>query len=57
MQRFNNVTFANGSVEALITANTNYVEFSSPATNAGSNMVGVEPAGNIIATVIYLIDP
>lgn len=57
MQRLNNVTFANGSVEVLITAGTNYIEFSSPATNAGSTMVAVEAAGNIIATVVYLIDP
>lgn len=56
-QRLSSVTFANGSVEVLITNGTNYIEFSSPITNAGSTMVAVEAAGNIVATVVYLIDP
>lgn len=56
MQRFNNVTFANGSAEVLITNNTAYAEFSSPITNGGSTMVPVEAAGNIIATIVYFID-
>lgn len=51
-----NVTFANGSVQAQIAANTAYIEMISPATNAGGTNLSVEAAGNIIFTAIYPID-
>lgn len=51
-----NVTFANGSVQGQIAANTSFILMLSPATNAAGTNVAIETAGNIIFTAIYPID-
>lgn len=51
-----NVTFANSSPQILIVPSTAFFQLQSPLTNAASTTVPVEAAGNIVATVVYLID-
>jgi hypothetical protein len=45
--RTNSVTFANGSVQAFVTASGAFARLQSPATNAASTDVTVETAGEI----------
>ena len=49
------VTFASGTPQGQIAANTNYFTMQSPLTNAASTAVAVEAAGNVIFTAIYFI--
>lgn len=51
-----NITFANGSVQAQIAANTAYMIMFSPATNAAGTTVQMETAGNLIFTAVYFVD-
>lgn len=49
-----NVTFANGSIQGQISANTNFMFMLSPATNAAGTNVQVEAAGNLIVTGFFI---
>ncbi len=54
--RLVNVTFAAGTPQAQIAANTNYMTLISPATNAAGTVVAVETAGNVIASGWFFMD-
>lgn len=49
------VTFAAGAPQVEF-AGSPYFEMRSPATNAAGTVVAVEAAGNIVFTIVYLID-
>lgn len=49
------VTFANGSVEGQIAPNVSFFDIRSPITNAGSTIVNVEAAGDIIFSGFYYV--
>jgi hypothetical protein len=49
------VTFAAGTPQIEFSG-TPYFKMRSPATNAGGTLVQVEAAGNIIFTVVYVVD-
>lgn len=53
--RLVNVTFAAGSPQVEF-AGTAYFEMRSPATDAGGTVVQMEAAGNIIFSIIFLVD-
>lgn len=53
--RLVNVTFAN-STPQIEFASTAYFEMRSPLTNAGGTVVQMEVAGNIIFTIVYMVD-
>lgn len=54
--RNQNVTFANGSVQAQISAGASFFFMNSPATNAAGTNVAVEAAGTIIFAMVYAVD-
>lgn len=53
--RLVDVTFASGTPQVEF-AGTDYFTMRSPATNAGGTAVAIEVAGNIIFSIVYLID-
>jgi len=48
-----NVTFANGTPQILISPNTAFLLMSSPLTNAAATFVAMEAAGSIIFSAFY----
>ncbi len=54
--RNDGVTFANGTPQGQIGANTQFFIMISPITNAGGTTVAVEAAGTVIASGFYFID-
>lgn len=49
------VTFAAGTPQVEF-AGSPYFEMRSPATNAAGTVVAVEAAGNIVFTIVYIVD-
>lgn len=53
--RVQNLTFANGSVQAQVASGTSFILIHSPATNAAGTNVAVEAAGTVIFEISYPI--
>lgn len=51
--QFVNVTFANGSVEGILSSGSTTAQLNSPATNAAGTELAIETAGTIRYTIVY----
>lgn len=55
--RCSSVTFANSTPQVQFAASATAWQMLSPLTNAGGTLVAVEAAGNLIWTIVYIVDP